>query len=133
MRILRTGRFALVAAAFVTPALADDPAAGEQVFRKCIACHAVGEGARNKIGPHLNGLFGRTAGTVAGYNYSEANKSSGIVWTEDNFATYIRDPRGVMKGTKMTFAGLKKDQEIADLIAYLKQFDAEGKHAALAD
>lgn len=131
--MIRTSLFALAAVTFLTPALADDPGAGEKVFRKCIACHAVGEGARNKMGPELNGLFGRRAGTVPNYNYSEANKNSGIVWTEDNFATYIRDPRGFMKGTKMSFPGLKKDQEIADLIAYLKQFDAEGKQAALAD
>lgn len=78
------------------------------------------------MGPELNGLFGRPAGSVPDYDYSEANKTSGIVWTEETFAAYIRDPRGYIKGTKMTFAGLKKDQEIADLTAYLAQFGPDG-------
>jgi cytochrome c len=107
-------------------AFAADPDAGARVFKKCQACHAIGEGARNKVGPELNGLFGRPAGSVPDYDYSEANKTSGIVWTEEIFAAYIRDPRGYIKGTKMTFAGIKRDQEITDLIAYLRQFRADG-------
>lgn len=111
-------------------AVAGDPAAGEQVFKKrCLVCHGVGEGARNKVGPVLNGLFGRPAGSVPGYNYSSANKQSGIVWDETVFATYIRDPRGTVPGTKMTFAGLKSDRDIADLVAYLRRFGADGKTA----
>jgi cytochrome c len=86
----------------------------------------VGEGASNKVGPELNGLFGRPAGSVPNYDYSEANKTSGVVWTEAVFADYIRDPRAYIKGTKMSFAGLKKDEEIADVIAYLRQFKADG-------
>jgi cytochrome c len=118
----------LVLLSAVPAPAADDATAGEQVFkRRCSACHAVGEGARNKVGPELNGLFGRPAGSVPGYNYSKANKESGIVWDETVFAAYIRDPRGTVPGTKMTFAGLKSDQEIADLIAYLARFAADGK------
>lgn len=107
-------------------AFAGDPEAGARVFKKCQACHAVGEGAQNKVGPQLNGLFDRPAGSVPDYDYSEANKTSGVVWTEETFAAYIRDPRGYIKGTKMTFAGLKKDADIADLTAYLLQFKADG-------
>ena len=121
--------FLVLSLAACWSAHAADPEAGAKVFRKCQACHAVGEGAENKVGPELNGLFGRPAGSVPGYDYSEANKASGIVWTEDVFAAYIRDPRGYLKGTKMTFAGLRKDQEIADVIAYLKQFKADGSPA----
>jgi cytochrome c len=131
--MIRIGLLALAAVTFAAPTYADDPAAGEQVFRKCIACHAIGEGAQNKIGPHLNGIFGRPAGSVPGYNYSDANETFDAVWTEENFAEFIHDPRGVMPGTKMSFPGLKDDQEISDLIAYLKQFDAGGNQAAVAD
>ncbi|MBN9020501.1 MAG: cytochrome c family protein [Rhizobiales bacterium] len=116
----------IVAALNCGVALAGDPEAGAQVFKKCQACHAVGEGAPNKVGPELNGLFGRSAGSVPGYAYSVANKSSGIVWTEEIFAAYIRDPRGYIKGTKMMFAGIKKDVDIADLTAYLRKFDGDG-------
>lgn len=101
---------------------AADPAAGEKVFRKCKACHAVGEGAKNKVGPQLNGLIGRTAGTVEGYKYSTANAESGVVWTEEALDEYLKNPRQYMKGTKMAFPGLKKDDERADVIAYLAQF-----------
>jgi cytochrome c len=108
-------------------ALAQDAAAGEKVFAQCRACHQVGPTAKNAVGPHLNGLFGRKAGTVEGYNYSPANKNSGIVWDEATFADYIKDPRAKIPGTKMVYAGLKDEQRIKDLIAYLKQFDASGK------
>ncbi len=108
------------------PALAGDPKAGAQVFKKCMACHAVGEGAKNKVGPELNGLFGRPAGSVPDYNYSDANKNSGIVWTEPVFAEYIKNPRAYIPGTAMAFAGLKKDKEIEDITAYLAQFNADG-------
>jgi cytochrome c len=103
-------------------ALAQDVAKGEAVFKKCIVCHAVGDNARNKQGPQLNGLFGRKAGSAPGYSYSTANASSGITWDENNFAVYIKNPASFMPGTKMVFAGLSNEQEIKDLIAYLKQF-----------
>jgi cytochrome c len=107
-------------------AQAQDLAAGEKVFAQCRACHQVGESAKNALGPHLNGLFGRTAGSVEGYNYSPANKNSGIAWDEAVFREYIQNPRARIPGTKMVYAGLKDEQRINDLIAYLKQFDATG-------
>ena len=109
---------------------AQESAAGERVFGQCRACHQVGETARNGIGPHLNGFLGRKAGSVEGYMYSPANKTSELVWSEETFRDYIRDPKAKMPGTKMIYAGLKDDQRIADLLAYLKQFDAAGKKAA---
>lgn len=108
-------------------AQAQDAAAGEKVFAQCRACHQTGENAKNAVGPHLNGLFGRTAGSVEGYNYSPANKNSGITWDEAVFREYIQNPRAKIPGTKMVYAGLKDEQRINDLIAYLKQFDATGK------
>lgn len=117
---------AAIAVAAATHALAGDPEAGAKVFKKCQACHAVGEGAQNKVGPELNGIFGRAAGSVPDYNYTDANKNSGIVWTPEIFTEYIKSPRTYIPGTAMAFAGLKKDQEIEDIIAYLQQFNADG-------
>ena len=108
-------------------ALAQDLAAGETSFKKCLPCHAVGADAKNKVGPLLNGLEGRKSGTIEGYNYSDANKNSGITWTEAEFRDYIKDPRAKIKGTKMVFAGIKSENEVTNLWAYLKQFDATGK------
>ncbi len=110
-------------------ASAQDAAAGEKVFTQCKACHQVGESARNAVGPVLNGLFGRHSGSVEGYTYSAANKNSGITWDEPTFREYIQNPRAKIPGTKMVYAGLKDEKRINDLIAYLKQFDAEGKKA----
>ncbi len=106
--------------------VAQDAAAGQRVFNQCRACHQVGDKARNLVGPILNGLFGRTAGTVEGYTYSSANKTSGIVWDEGTFRTYIKDPKATIPGTKMVFPGIKDEQRITDLIAYLHTFDAGG-------
>ncbi len=120
----------LVAAAFILStgaANAQDLKAGEQSFRKCLPCHSVGEGATHKVGPLLNGLDGRKAGTFEGYNYSEANKNSGITWSEATFREYIKDPMGKMPGTKMAFPGIRNDAEIGHLWAYLKQFGPDGK------
>lgn len=108
-------------------AQAQDAAAGEKVFGVCRACHQVGETAKNTVGPVLNGLFGRKSGSIAGYNYTEANKNSGITWDEATFSEYIKDPRAKIPGTKMVFAGLKDEARIKDLIAFLKQYDASGK------
>jgi cytochrome c len=120
---------ALFLLAAMPAASAQDTAAGEKVFLQCRACHQVGETAKNAVGPVLNGLFGRKSGTVAGYNYSQANKDSGITWDEAVFAEYIKDPKAKIPGTKMVYAGLKDEKRIADLTAYLKHFDASGKKA----
>ena len=120
---------AALVAAVPGAALAQDAAAGEKVFAQCRACHQVGPAAKNAVGPILNGLFGRKSGTIEGYNYTDANKNSGIVWDEATFSDYIKDPRGKIPGTKMVYAGLKDEQRITDLVAYLKQFDASGKKA----
>lgn len=116
----------LLGAATVS-AQAQDAAAGEKVYAVCRACHQVGETAKNGVGPKLNGLFGRKAGTVEGYKYTDANMNSGITWDEAIFAEYIRDPRAKIPGTKMVYAGLKDEQRVKDLTAFLKQFDADGK------
>jgi cytochrome c len=110
-------------------ASAQDAASGEKVFLQCRACHAVGENAKNAVGPVLNGLFGRKSGTVPGYAYTQANKDSGIVWDESVFVEYIRDPKAKIPGTKMVYPGLKDEKRVKDLIAYLKQFNGEGKKA----
>src|ERR1043165_4313901 len=123
-------KIALTAAVIIASgasALAQDLAAGENSFKKCLPCHSVGEDAKNKVGPVLNGLEGRKSGTIEGYNYTEANKNSGISWDEKAFAEYITDPRAKIPGTKMVFAGIKSENEKAALWAYLKQFDAKGE------
>jgi cytochrome c len=122
---------ALLLAGF-SSAQAQDAAAGEKVFTQCRACHQVGESAKNGVGPVLNGLFGRHSGSVEGYNYSPANKNSGITWDEATFRDYIKDPRAKIPGTKMIYAGVKDEQRVTDLVAYLKQFDAAGKKTAAA-
>ena len=108
-------------------ARAQDAAVGEKVFVACKACHQIGENAKNAVGPVLNGVVGRKAGSVAGYSYSDANKNSGITWDEATFREYIKDPRAKIPGTKMIYAGLKDEQKTNDLVAFLKQFDADGK------
>ena len=117
----------VVVSAAAGGALAQDLAAGEQSFKKCLPCHSVGEGAKNKVGPVLNGLDGRKSGTIEGYNYTEANKTSGITWGDAAFAEYIRDPRAKIPGTKMVFAGIKNEKEANDLWAYVSSFDKDGK------
>jgi len=111
------------------PARAQDATAGEKVFAQCRACHQVGETAKNLVGPALNGVIGQKAGTHEGYSYSAAMKDSGLTWNEATFSEYIQNPRAKVAGTKMIYAGLKDEKRIADLLAYLKQFDATGKKA----
>ena len=118
---------AVAAAASVGAAAAEDAAAGEQVFSKCKACHQVGEGARNNVGPVLNGIVGRKAGTYPDYSYSAANKDSDLTWDEATLAVYLKNPKGLVHGTKKSFPGLKSDEEIANVIAYLEQFGPDGK------
>jgi cytochrome c len=107
--------------------LAQDAAPGEKVFVVCKACHQIGEAAKNAVGPVLNGIIGRKAGTYSGYNYSDANKNSGLTWDEPTFREYIKDPKAKIPGTKMIYAGLKDEQKTNDLLAYLKQYGPDGK------
>ena len=119
--------FAFFALFTSLPASAQDSAAGEKVFVKCRACHQIGENARNAVGPNLNGLIGRHSGSVEGYSYSDANKNSGLTWDVATFRDYIKNPRAKIPGTKMIFVGLQNETEIDSLIAYLKEFAADGK------
>ena len=108
--------------ALAVPAHAEgDAKAGKKVFNKCRACHDVK--GKNKVGPHLDGVIGRTAGTVEGFKYSDSMKAKGeegLVWNEETIAAYMKDPKDYVPNNKMAFAGLKKDEDIANLIAYLK-------------
>lgn len=107
---------------------APDPelvARGEKVFRKCRACHQIGEGAKNRVGPVLTGVFGHPAGQVEGFRYSNALKdmaADGLVWNATNLKAFLADPRDFMKGTRMSFAGLRKDKELDAITAYLASF-----------
>ncbi len=122
-KFLRGLIIAACGALISVPALAaGDAANGEKVFKKCVACHAVGEGARNKVGPHLNDVFGRVAGGLEDFKYSKAMLAAGeagLVWDEATMAEYFASPRTMIKGTRMAFAGLKKESEIVDVLAYL--------------
>jgi len=113
-------------AATQTARAAGDAAAGEQVFKQCLPCHSIGPGAKNKVGPELNGIDGRHSGTAEAYGYSAANKNSGITWNEETFKDYIKDPRAKIPGTKMIFPGIKDEKKADDLWAYLKQFGPDG-------
>lgn len=124
--ILRVMIGAVALCVTTVPALAADPAAGEKAFAVCKACHRVGEGAKNTVGPTLNGVVGRPAGTVEGFNYSEAMKNSGLTWDEATLTVYLKNPKEKVPGTKMAFAGVKDDTKIADIVAFLKQFAADG-------
>jgi cytochrome c len=115
-----TGFVVLIALAGPASA-AGDPAAGEKAFKaKCGACHNIADD-KNKIGPTLKGVYGRKAGEVANFKYSDAMKASGVVWNDANLASYLKDPKGFVAGNKMTFVGIKDEQQIADVIAYIKQ------------
>ena len=128
MKKLNFGALVVVTAmATASGALAQDAAAGKTSFNKCLACHAIGEGAKNKVGPELNGLDGRKSGTAEGYSYSDANKNSGITWNKDQFLDYIKDPKAKIPGTKMAFAGIKNEKEANDLWAFVSQYDKDGK------
>jgi cytochrome c len=124
MKVIVTAAVLLAGSAI--SAVAQDVAAGENSFKKCLPCHSVGPDAKNKVGPVLNGLDGRKSGTADGYNYSEANKNSGITWNEAQFLDYIKDPKAKIPGTKMVFAGIKNENEAKSLWVYLAQFKADG-------
>jgi cytochrome c len=111
-------------------AAAGDPAKGAGTFNVCRACHRIGPDARNSVGPVLNGVVGRKAASWPDYTYSPALQASGITWDEATLTQWLRSPRALVPGTRMTFAGLRKDEDIANVIAYLKTFDAKGNAAA---
>lgn len=116
-----------LAVAAAAPAIAaGDAANGEKVFAKCKVCHAVGADAKNKVGPVLNGMAGRKSGSVEGFNYTDANKNSGLTWDEATFKDYITNPKAKIPGTKMVFAGLPEAQDRDDVWAYIAQFGADG-------
>jgi cytochrome c len=124
----------VVALVPLNTALADDlpvgdPVAGKTIFQKCAGCHSVGPGAINKTGPILNGIVGEKAGLVPGYDFSAAMKNSGVTWDAKTLAQYLRAPRAMIPGIKMTFVGLQRDADLANVIAYLKTFKADGSPA----
>lgn len=109
--------------AMAAPVHAADPAAGKKVYRKCQACHVLNK-PTNRVGPHLQGIFGRTAGSLEGFKYSKAMKKAGadgLVWNDETMTAYLKKPRSFIKGSRMAFAGLKKDADIANLLAYMMQ------------
>ncbi|KAB2940510.1 MAG: cytochrome c family protein [Hyphomicrobium sp.] len=114
--------------ALPTVASAQDAEAGKKIFAKCAPCHSVGPGAKNKVGPELNGLIGRASGAVEGFNYSPAMKGAGITWDETSLGEYLADPKKKVPGNKMLFAGVKDEIERGDLIAYLASFNADGSN-----
>lgn len=123
-RVVLVGLPLFIASAVGTFAQEGDAQAGATIFKKCAICH-VAETDKNKVGPSLNGLFGRTAGTHAGFSYSPAMReagAAGLVWDEATLRDYLRNPKTKVKGTKMVFVGLKDDADITNLVAYLKQF-----------
>ncbi len=114
----------------ILPPVADaqDPESGKKVFeQQCSACHEIGPGAKNKVGPDLNGVIGRNAGTEASYDYSEAMKKAGWVWNKSIFKEYITDPKKKLPGVKMLFPGIKDELNRDDLYAYVSQFGPDGK------
>jgi cytochrome c len=126
MKAVLAGAFGLLLTAGGAMA-AGDPAAGEKIFQSiCTSCHAIGPGATNRLGPELNGVIGRKAGTAEGYRYSGPMKNSGLTWDEATFAKFIANPRGMVPGTKMSYAGLTDPNDIANITAYLESFNADG-------
>ena len=128
MRVVSTLRLALIAGFMASGATAEnigDAEKGERVFKKCTACHQVGAGAKNRVGPHLNGVFGRPAGSLDDFNYSKSMLragADGLVWTEEVLLAFLENPKTMVSKTKMNFKGLKKPIERADVLAYLRDF-----------
>jgi cytochrome c len=118
---------AILLIAGAAPVWAQDAAAGEKDFLVCRACHQIGPGAVNAVGPVLNGVVGRKAGTYPGFEYSDANKGSGIVWTPEELDKYLTSPQTVVPHTKMLFPGLPDAQKRKDVIAFLEQFGPDGQ------
>jgi cytochrome c len=120
MRALLPLAIALVLALPSPARAAGDPVRGAEIFRKCVTCHTVESGGRNRVGPRLHGVFGRRAGTVEGFRYSDALRASGLVWDEATLDAYLKDSEGFVPGTRM-YGGLTLDQDRTDVIAYLRQ------------
>jgi len=117
----RAASLAVLAALASLPAFASgDADEGKKVFNQCKACHTVEKGGKNAVGPNLHGVFGRKAGAVSDFKYSDQVKKSGIVWSDETIGKYVADPKGYIPGNKMAYAGLKREKQIADLLAYLK-------------
>ena len=112
--------------ALPTMASAQDAAAGKKVFTKCAPCHAIGPGAKNKVGPELNGILDRAAASVEGFAYSDALKKSGLKWDDANLHKWLENPKALVPGTKLVFPGVKDETERDDLIAYIESFNADG-------
>jgi cytochrome c len=112
--------------ALPTMASAQDAEAGKKVFTKCAPCHAIGPGAKNKVGPELNGILDRAAASVEGFAYSDALKKSGLKWDDANLHKWLENPKALVPGTKMVFPGVKDETERDDLIAYIESFNADG-------
>lgn len=133
MKVSKFGRRAFALAVMFSGAIAGqalalepgDAAAGAKVFKKCQACHSIVAADGNKIGPNLHGVVGRKAGTQEGFNFSDAMKSSGIVWDEASIEKYLRDPKGFVPKNKMAFVGLKKDSDLANVLAFIKEESAK--------
>jgi cytochrome c len=127
MQTTKIATIATLLAALASPVLAEgDADKGAKVFKKCKACHAVGADAKNKVGPVLNGIIGKDAGTNPDFKYSKgmiAAAEGGLVWSEENLASFLTKPKAFVKGTKMGFAGLKKESDIENILAYLATFE----------
>jgi len=121
------GIAAIILGASISTTSAQDVAAGEISFSRCLGCHAVGMDAKNKIGPELNGIDGRKCGAVDGYIYSAANKDCSFTWSEAVFVEYIRDPKAKIPGTRKSIAGVRDATEARNVWAYLRQFGPDGR------
>ncbi len=122
-RIVAAAALAALAAGPAPAQDADQVAAGAKVFKRCAACHQIGPDAKNRVGPTLTGVIGRTAGTEEGFQYSKAMTeagANGLVWSEDTLLTYLENPKAMIKGTKMAFAGLKSEDDRRAVIAYIE-------------
>ncbi|MCP5072318.1 MAG: cytochrome c family protein [Rhodobacteraceae bacterium] len=134
---LKTIGTGLILATLALPAFAEgDAELGKKVFKKCKACHAIGEGAKNKVGPLLTGVIGATYGANPDFKYSKAfveKNAEGAIWTPENLANYLAKPKKEVPGTKMSFPGLKKEKDVANILAYIASFQPEEEAGETAE